>query len=117
MKTWKIIIISALALTAIAATTVGVFAYMGGPGYYTPNGTSITPSSPYGTYPGGMMGGAYPGYSSGYPYGTYDNYGPYSMNGPYGSSAGYGQFGNYYSSFAPWGDMGGMMGGFGMGMM
>jgi len=52
MKTWKIITIVALTLTAVALVTASAFAYMGGQGFY----------SPYGAYSNGMMGG-HMGYS------------------------------------------------------
>src|SRR4030042_2834896 len=67
MRTWKIIPIAILAITATALTTASVLAYMGRPGYPTPyttsTGTTGTcetyPSStaPYGGYYGRMMGG------------------------------------------------------------
>ena len=70
MRTWKILTIAILAITAIALTTTSVFAYMGRPGYYTPyttsTGTTGTYSGlSYGTYGGGMMGG---GMMGGYGY-------------------------------------------------
>jgi hypothetical protein len=49
MKVWKLIITTALAVVAVALLIASVFAYMGGPGFYSPNGA----------YSGGMMGGAY----------------------------------------------------------
>ena len=66
MKTWKIITIVALTLTAVALVTASAFAYMGGQGFY----------SPYGAYSNGMMGG-HMGYS-GSPQNTY----PTQPNGP-----------------------------------
>src|SRR4030067_3851953 len=70
MRTWKIILIAILAITAVALTTTSVFAFMGRPGYYTqyPTSTGTTgaagtyttyPSGTtgYGGYYGGMMGG------------------------------------------------------------
>jgi hypothetical protein len=52
MKTWKIVTIMALTLTAVTLVTASAFAYMGGQGFY----------SPYGAYSNGMMGG-HMGYS------------------------------------------------------
>jgi len=72
MRTLKTIAIAILAITAIALTTASVFAYMGRPGYYTPDTTSTeTPETyssgtgSYGTYGRGMMGG---GMMGGYGY-------------------------------------------------
>jgi hypothetical protein len=55
MKAWKLVIAIALALIAVALITASVFAYMGGPGFYSPYGTNV--NGAYGAYPGGMMGG------------------------------------------------------------
>ena len=67
MRTWKIITIAILAITATALTTASVLAYMGNLGYPTPNTTSTGTTGTYETYPsstapyggcyGGMMGG------------------------------------------------------------
>jgi hypothetical protein len=72
MRTWKIITIAILVITAIALTTASVFAYMGRPGYYTPYTTSTGTTGTTGTYVtypsgtavyrgyyGGMMGGGW----------------------------------------------------------
>jgi len=69
MRTLKIITIAILAITAVALATATVFAYMGRPGYYTPNTTSTGTgttgtyannpigATTYSSYYGGMMGG------------------------------------------------------------
>jgi hypothetical protein len=57
MKTWKIIAIATCSLIAVALLIVSAFAYMGGQGFYMPYGTNTATTSPYGTYPNGMMGG------------------------------------------------------------
>src|SRR4030066_2429514 len=56
MKTWKIITVTVIALVAAALLTASAFAYMGGRGFYSPDGTN-TGTGSYGAYPGGMMGG------------------------------------------------------------
>jgi hypothetical protein len=62
MKTWKLVVAIGLAVTAAALVTTSVFAYMWGPGVYSPYGTYTN-----GAYPGGMMGGMMGGaYSYGY---------------------------------------------------
>ena len=69
MRTWKILTITILAITAIALATASVFAFIGRPGYYTPytastgtTGTYVTypnGAAAYGGYYGGMMGGGW----------------------------------------------------------
>ncbi len=63
MKAWKLVIAITLAVTAVALITTTVFAYMGGPGFYSPYGTNTATGS-YGAYKGGMMGGNAYGYQS-----------------------------------------------------
>jgi hypothetical protein len=65
MKTYRIVIIAALALVAVALVTTSAYAYMGGRAA-TPNGTNTGVSGAYGTYQGGMMGGR--GMMGGYAY-------------------------------------------------
>jgi hypothetical protein len=70
MKTWKIITIATCSLIAVALLIVSAFAYMGGQGFYMPYGANTATTSPYGTYPNGMMGGGMMGWTTGTPAGT-----------------------------------------------
>lgn len=81
MESWKIILVTAIVVVAVAFVTVTALAYMGGQaGYnpYTPNSYTQGPN-------GGMMGGAYPNnggyqYPNGYPQSPYPQ--QYGQNGP-----------------------------------
>ncbi len=115
MKAWKILLISALTLVAIAATITGVLAANGTPQQYvTPYGTGVPQTNPtqtcpneaqdYGMHNGAMMNG----YGSNYPQMIHDDLtGTCTNSGISGAPTG---------SFAPGWQMGEMMGGYGMGM-
>ncbi len=89
----KIAAASILAIALVALGVAVVYAY----------NANTRPTNPYGAYSSyGPYGNSGPnGYSD-----PYTNSGPYSATGPYGS---YGQWGGRMG--------GGMMGGYGMGMM
>ena len=85
MKTWKIVTIVGAVLVATGLVTVSAFAYMGGRGFYSPNGITTGTSgqyNSYGGYAGGMMGGGRMGggMMGGYGYGTT----PQTSSGQYG---------------------------------
>src|SRR4030067_396342 len=85
MKTWKIVSIVGAVLVATGLVTVSAFAYMGGRGFYSPNGITTGTSGQYNSYGGytnGMMGGGRMGggIMGGYGYGTT----PQTSSGQYG---------------------------------
>ncbi len=62
MKAWKMVLAIALAVTGVALVTASVFAYMGGPGFYSPYAPNTNNA-----YAGGMMGGNGYSYSGAQP--------------------------------------------------
>jgi hypothetical protein len=86
MKTWKIVTIVGVVLVATGLVTVSAFAYMGGRGFYSPNGITTGTTGQYGSYggyTGGMMGGrGMGGMMGGYGYG-YGTTTPPTSSGQY----------------------------------